>query len=88
MSAMKNYLMTIEATADSMIRKHSGDSRFIGDYEWRKGIDESYITAIVETVSGYFCVQFLERRKVVKVHKESQPGVFVPVASLAIIVGE
>lgn len=88
MSAMKNYLMTIEATADSIIRQHSGDSRFIGDYEWRNGIAGAYITAIVETVSGYFCVQFWKRRNVVQVHKESQPGIFVPVASLAMIGGE
>ena len=84
MSDMKNYLMTIEATADSMIRQHSGDSRFIGNYEWRNGIANAYITAIVETVSGYFCVQFWKRRGMVQVHKESQPGVFVPVCSLAI----
>lgn len=83
MSAMKNYLMTIESTADSMIREHSGDSRFIGDYEWRNGIANAYMTAIVETVSGYFCVQFWKRRGVVQVHKESHPGVFVPVSSQA-----
>ena len=83
MSGMKNYLMTIEATADSMIRQHSGDARFIGDYDWKKGIANAYMTAIVETISGFFCVQYWERRNVVQLHIENQPGVFVPVASLA-----
>lgn len=83
MSAMKNYLMSIEATADSMIRQHSGDSRFIGDYEWRNGIANAYVTAIVETKAGSYCANFWRRRNLVQIYKENG-GVFLPVASQTI----
>jgi hypothetical protein len=84
MGTMKDWIMGIEAEVDKMIREHSGDSRFAGVYEWRNGIAYAYITATVQTKAGTFCAQFWKRRNVVKIHKESQPGIFVPVASQTI----
>ena len=81
MSQMKAYLADIETVADDLIRKETGISRFFGDYEWHDGIANAYISAIVETASGFFCVQFWKRRNLVQLHKETQNGIFTPICS-------
>jgi hypothetical protein len=84
MSQMKAYLADIETAADDLIRKETGINRFFGDYEWHNGIAGAYVSAIVETASGFFCVQFWKRRNLVQLHKESQPGIFTPICSITI----
>lgn len=83
MSAMKEYLMTIETTADTMIRKETGQRRFFGDYVWHDGIAGAYISAIIETASGVFCVQYWKRRNVVQLSRENG-GIFSPVSMLTV----
>ena len=81
MGKHKDMLCDIETLADTMIREKTGDKYFFGDYAWHNGIANAYISAIVETASGFFCVQFWERRGVVQLHKETQGGIFTPVCS-------
>ena len=79
MGAFKDILLNIESTADNMIRKETGDRRFFGDYHWHNGIAGSYISAIVETASGVFCVQYWKRRNAVQLSRESG-GIFSPIS--------
>ena len=84
MSCFKNYIMNVEAEADKLIREKSGDKNFIGYYDWHKGIANAYLSAIVETKAGLFCAQFWERRNILQIHTESQPGIFTPVCSITL----
>jgi len=84
MGKYKDLLCDIETLADTMIRQKTGDRKFFGDYAWHNGIANAYISAIVETASGFFCVQFWKRRNLVQLHIESQPGIFTPIASQSI----
>lgn len=79
MGAFKNILCSIETTADAMIRKETGERRFFGDYHWHDGIAGAYISAIVETASGVFCVQYWKRRNAVQLSRECG-GFFSPVS--------
>ena len=84
MGKHKDLMCEIETLADNMIREKTGEKSFFGDYVWHNGIANAYISAIVETASGFFCVQFWERRGIVQLHKETQRGIFTPVCSQSI----
>lgn len=84
MGKHKELLCDIETLADTMIREKTGDRKFFGDYAWHNGIANAYISAIVETAKGVFCVQYWERRGIVQLHKETQYGIFTPVCSQSI----
>ena len=77
-------IKSIESQADNMIREKTGLSNFSGAYTWHNGIAGAYVSSIVETVQGLFCVQYWKRRNVIQLHTESQPGIFTPIASQSI----
>ena len=79
MGAYKEMLCNIETAADDLIRKETGERRFFGDYVWHDGIAGAYISAIVETASGLFCVQYWKRRNAVQLSKDNG-GIFSPIA--------
>lgn len=79
MGAYKDMLCNIETAADYLIRKETGERRFFGDYVWHDGIAGAYMSAIVETASGLFCVQYWKRRNAVQLHKDNG-GIFSPIA--------
>ena len=77
-------IKSIESQADNMIKEKTGLANFSGVYTWHNGIAGAYISAIVETAQGLFCVQFWKRRNVIQLHTESQPGIFTPICSATI----
>ena len=77
-------IKAIEKQADKLISEKSGIAGFSGVYNWHNGIAGAYVSAIVETAQGLFCVQFWKRRNLVQLHKESQPGIFTPICSQSI----
>lgn len=81
---MQKNIKAIETVADNMIREKCGDSDFIGFYNWHNGIANAYISAVIETGAGAFCVQYWKRRSVLQLHKESQPSIFTPICSQSI----
>ena len=77
-------IKAIEKQADKLIAEKSGIDGFSGVYNWHNGIAGAYVSAIVETAIGLFCVQFWKRRNVIQLHTESQPGIFSPICSITI----
>ena len=77
-------IKSIESQADNMIKEKTGLANFSGVYTWHNGIAGAYVSSIVETAKGAFCVQYWKRRNLVQLHIESQPGIFTPIASQSI----